>query len=197
MDSHRVTLTTGTTLRFGSLSFVYTGAVEPVAGRTFARPPCPNFLMGAAGHEAFVRGFSNDVIIGMLGPNPTQERFRLAAYYLTDLAFQANGDGPLGWGEFMERYTAMYPRGQPGLPDDPVTAYVNGLRTTGAAPGPPMTQRAPTARRHDPTRECNVCVATASSRSESELAPRHRSADAQRRAWLDELAEARRQLDEE
>jgi hypothetical protein len=31
----------------------------------------------------------------------------------------------------MERYTAMYPCGQPGLPDDPVTAYVNGLSTTG------------------------------------------------------------------
>jgi hypothetical protein len=33
----------------------------------------------------------------MLGPNPMQERFRLAAYYLTDLAFQASGDKPLGW----------------------------------------------------------------------------------------------------
>jgi hypothetical protein len=35
----------------------------------------------------------------------------------------------------MERYSAMYPHQQPGLPDDPVTAYVNGLRTTGAALG--------------------------------------------------------------
>jgi hypothetical protein len=34
----------------------------------------------------------------MLGPNPTQERFRLAAYYLTDLAFQASGDEPLAGG---------------------------------------------------------------------------------------------------
>jgi hypothetical protein len=97
----------------------------------------------------------------------------------------------------MQRYTAMYPRGQPGLPDDPVTAYVNGLRTAGAAPGSTTTQRARTARRHDPTQECNVCVATASSSFESEPAPRHRGADNQRRAWLDELAEARRQLDEE
>jgi hypothetical protein len=32
----------------------------------------------------------------MLGPNPTQERFRLAAYYFTDLAFQASRDEPLG-----------------------------------------------------------------------------------------------------
>jgi hypothetical protein len=86
------------------------------------------------GREAFVRGFSDDVIVGMLGPNPTQEHFRHAAYYLTDLAFQDSGDGPMVWGEFMEWYTAMYPHGQPGLPDDPVTAYVNGLRTTGAAP---------------------------------------------------------------
>jgi hypothetical protein len=30
--------------------------------------------------------------------NPTQERFRLAAYYPTDLAFEASGDEPLAWG---------------------------------------------------------------------------------------------------
>jgi hypothetical protein len=44
----------------------------------------------------------------------------------------------------MEQYTAMYPRGQPGLPDDLVTAYVDSLRTTGAAPGSTMTRRART-----------------------------------------------------
>jgi hypothetical protein len=133
----------------------------------------------------------------MLGHNPTQERFRLATYYLTDLAFQASGDEPLSWGEFMERYTAMYPRGQPGLPDDPVTAYVNDLCETGAAPGSMATRRARATRRHDPTRECNVCVASSSSSSEPEPASRHRAANTLRRAWLDELAEARRQLDEE
>jgi hypothetical protein len=53
--------------------------------------------------EAFLRSYSGDVIIGMLGTNLTQECFRLPAYYLTDLAFQASGDEPLGWGEFMER----------------------------------------------------------------------------------------------
>jgi hypothetical protein len=92
-------------------------------------------------------------------------RFRLAAYYLTDLAFRASGDGLLGWGEFMDRYTAMYPRGQPGLPDDPVTTYVNGLCTTGATLGSPTTRRARTARHHDPMQECNVCMATTSSSS--------------------------------
>jgi hypothetical protein len=96
MDGRRVTLTPRTTLRFGSLGFIYTRPVESVARRTFTWPPCPNVLTGAAGCEAFVRGFSNDVIIGMLGPNPTQERLKLAAYYLTDLTFQASGDGPLG-----------------------------------------------------------------------------------------------------
>jgi hypothetical protein len=40
-------------------------------------------------------------------------------------------------------------------------------------------------------------LAPASSSSESEHAPRHRGADAQWRARLDELAEARRQLDDE
>jgi hypothetical protein len=77
----------------------------------------------------------------------------------------------------MERYTAMYPRGQPGLPDDPVTTYVNGLSTSGAAPGSTTTWRARIARYHDPMRECNVYVATASSSSESEPAPRHHGAD--------------------
>jgi hypothetical protein len=76
----------------------------------------------------------------------------------------------------------MYPRGQPGLPDDPVTAYVNGLHTTRAAPGSTTTQWSRTAQHHDPTRERNVCVATASSSSESESALRHRGADDQRRA---------------
>jgi hypothetical protein len=49
----------------------------------------------------------------MLGPNPTQEHFRLAAYYLTDLAFQASGDEPLAWEELMEWCTAMYPMDNP------------------------------------------------------------------------------------
>jgi hypothetical protein len=90
----------------------------------------------------------------------------------------------------MERYTTMYPRGQPGLPDDPVTAYVNGLLAAGAAPGSTTTWRARTAQHHDPTQECNVCVATASSSFESESAPCRRGADDQRRVRLDELAEA-------
>jgi hypothetical protein len=197
MDGRGVTLTPGTILHFGSLGFIYTGPVEPVTGRTFGWPPRPNVLTGAAGREAFVQGFSDDVIVGMLGPNPTKERFRLAAYYLTNLTFQASGDGPLGWGEFTERYTTMYPRGQPDLPDDPVTAYVNGLRTTGAASGSTMTRRARTTWCHDPTRECNVYVATTSSSFEYEPAPHHHGADDQRRAQLDKLAEARRQLDEE
>jgi hypothetical protein len=97
----------------------------------------------------------------------------------------------------MERYTAMYPRGQPSLPDDPVTAYVNNLRTIGTAPGSATTPRARTTRHHNSTRECNICVASLSSSSEPEPTPCHRGVDAQRRARLDELTEARRQLDEE
>jgi hypothetical protein len=89
-------------LRFGSLSFVYTGPAESIAGCTFVQPPRPNVLTGAAGRATLVRGFSDETIMAMLGPNPTQERFRLATYYLTDLAFQASGAEPLAWGEFME-----------------------------------------------------------------------------------------------
>jgi hypothetical protein len=82
----------------------------------------------------------------------------------------------------MEQYTAMYPCGQPGLPGDPVTAYVNNLRAASTAPGSTTTRtttrRARTTRRHDPTWECNVCVASSSSSSDPEPAPRHRDADA-------------------
>jgi hypothetical protein len=103
--------------------------------------------------------------MAMLGPNPTQERFRLTAYYLTDLAFQASGAEPLTWGEFMEQYTTMYPHGQPGLPDDPVMAYVNDLRATCVTSGPATARRAPSTWPPDPTCECFVCVVSASSSS--------------------------------
>jgi hypothetical protein len=81
MDGRRISLTPGATLRFGSLGFVYIVLVESVAGRTFARLPRPNTMSGATGREAFIQGFSDETIIDMLGPNPTQERFMLAAYY--------------------------------------------------------------------------------------------------------------------
>jgi hypothetical protein len=71
-----------------------------------------------------------------------------------------------------------------------VTAYVNNLRATGAAPGSTTTQRAQTMWQCDPTRECNVCMALASSSSKPEPTPRHRTADAQRWAQLNELVEA-------
>jgi hypothetical protein len=54
MDSRRIMLTPGTTLRFGSLNFVYTGPVESVDGRIFTRRPRPNVLTGAAGRKAFI-----------------------------------------------------------------------------------------------------------------------------------------------
>jgi hypothetical protein len=52
MDRRRVTLTPGTTLRFGSLGFIYTRPVEPVAGRTFTwlpRSQCPHGGCGTRG----------------------------------------------------------------------------------------------------------------------------------------------------
>jgi hypothetical protein len=44
----------------------------------------------------------------------------------------------------MERYTAMYPRGQLGLPDNPVMAYVNNFRENGTAPRSTTTRGART-----------------------------------------------------
>jgi hypothetical protein len=58
-------------MRFGSLGFVYTRPTESVAGRTFVRPGRPNVLTGAAVRATFVRGFSDETIMAMLGPNPT------------------------------------------------------------------------------------------------------------------------------
>jgi hypothetical protein len=83
---------------FVSLGFVYTRSAESVTGCTFIRPPHPNVLTGAAGRATFVRGFSDETIMAMLGTKPTQERFRLAVYYHIDLAFQANGAELLAWG---------------------------------------------------------------------------------------------------
>jgi hypothetical protein len=111
MEDCRVLLTPGATIRFDSLSFVYAGPAESVVGRTFTKSAHPNVPAGAVGRAAFVRGFSSEMIMAMLGPNPTQECFRLTAYYLTDLSFQAIGAELLAWGEFMEWYTIMYSRG--------------------------------------------------------------------------------------
>jgi hypothetical protein len=58
-----------------------------------------------------------------------------------------------------------------------------------------MAWRAPSTRTRDPTRECFICVASASSNSTDRS--QHHATDAQRRVRLDELAEARRQLNEE
>jgi hypothetical protein len=87
MEGRRVSLTPWATMRFGSLGFVYIGLAEPVPGRTFARPSRPNVMTGAGGRTVFIRGFSNETIVAMLWPNPTQEHFRLAAYYITNITF--------------------------------------------------------------------------------------------------------------
>jgi hypothetical protein len=98
----------------------------------------------------------------------------------------------------MERYTIMYPRGQPGLPNDPVMAYVNDLRATHTSLSSVTARKAPSTWARDPTRDHFVCVASTSRNSiDPETAPRHHATDAQRRAHLDELAEARCQLFEE
>jgi hypothetical protein len=65
----------------------------------------------------------------------------------------------------MYRYTTMYPHGQQGFPDDPVTSYVDALRASYTTPGSATARRAPPAPAHDFTRECFVCVAPSSSSS--------------------------------
>jgi hypothetical protein len=77
-------------------------------------------------------------------------------------------------------------------------AYMNDLRATHPTSGSATTRSAPSTWLRDPTRECFVCVPSASSSSTNpKPAPHHRATDAQHRAHLNELVEARRQLDEE
>jgi hypothetical protein len=98
----------------------------------------------------------------------------------------------------MEQYTIMYPRGQKGLLDDLVMAYMDTLRASYTAPGSTTTRWATLAPVQDFTRECFNCVAPSSSSStDTEPKPRHHAIDAQCRARLDELAKARYQLDKE
>jgi hypothetical protein len=63
--------------------------------------------------------------MAMLGLNPMQERFRLAAYYLTDLAFQASAAEPLVWGV----HGAVH-RHVPPLTATPPGRRSDGLRAT-------------------------------------------------------------------
>jgi hypothetical protein len=70
-------------------------------------------------------------------------------------------------------------------------AYINNLHVTSALSGSTALRRTPTTRQHDPTSECNVCMASALSSSDPEPALRQHAADAQRRARLDELAETK------
>jgi hypothetical protein len=92
-EGRRFPLTPRSTLLIGSLGFVYTEPVESIVGRTFARPPRPNVLTSAAGHAVFVRGFSDETIMAMLGPNPTLERFRLVAYSRAPVSNSLTGSG--------------------------------------------------------------------------------------------------------
>jgi hypothetical protein len=118
IKGRRVSLTPGAKMRFGSLVFVYTGSAESVAGRTFARLARPNVPTGAAGHAAFVRGFSDEMIMAILGPKPTQKCFRLAAYYLADLASRPAEPSRSPGGSSWSGIPPCTP-GQLGLPDDP------------------------------------------------------------------------------
>jgi hypothetical protein len=52
MEDRMVSLTPRAIMRFGSLGFVYTGPVESIVKRTFARPAHPNALTAAAGRHS-------------------------------------------------------------------------------------------------------------------------------------------------
>jgi hypothetical protein len=112
MEGFGVSLTPGVTMHFGSLGSVYNGPAKSVVGNLYTRPAHPTTSTMTARCAAFIRSFTGEMVMAMLGPNPTKECFTLAAYYLTDLAIQASGSKSLTWGEFMEWYSTMYPNGQ-------------------------------------------------------------------------------------
>jgi hypothetical protein len=56
---------------FGSLSFVYTGPAESVTRNTFTRPAHPTALTTVVRHATFICGFMGEMIMEMLGTNPT------------------------------------------------------------------------------------------------------------------------------
>jgi hypothetical protein len=120
---------------FVSLSFVYTRPTESTVGDIFTRPGSPSASTTAAGHTKFVRGILSDYVMAMLGPNLTQEHFRLVVYSATALAFEASGEEPLTCGEFVARYDVVHPNDQPGLSDDPVAAHVGSLQRSYVTPG--------------------------------------------------------------
>jgi hypothetical protein len=195
MDGRGVTLTPGTTLRFAPLASSAPGQWSPLPAVPSAGRLTPMSLRGLRRARPSFEASRTTSSSACCGQTRHKRVLGLPPTTSPTLPSRPVETNRWAGGEFMERYTAIYPCGQPGLPDDPVTAYVSGLCMASAAPGSTTTLRARTARRHDPTWECNVSVATASSSSESEPAPHHHGANDQRHARLDELTEARHQLD--
>jgi hypothetical protein len=115
-----------TMLCFGSLDFVFDGPVESPAGAMFSRsaPDVPVLPQGQTLEESRSTKSTADRvwnlvsrdIVFALGPNPSQELLRFAAYATSMLVFGLQEEEMLSWDEFKLCYHSMYPKGQTWLP---------------------------------------------------------------------------------
>jgi hypothetical protein len=128
-----------TMLRFGSLDFVFDGPVESPAGAVFSRsqPDAPAPPQDQPHEEPQVVKSATDRVWDLvgrnmavaLGPNPSQELFRFAAFATSMLVFGLQEEETLTWDEFKLCYDSVYPEGQARLP----CGGVNTLAATGGA----------------------------------------------------------------
>jgi hypothetical protein len=116
----------GALVRLGNLVFAPSVMEESLVGVTFVRPPqamntVEADLSGQASlptltsriHAAAERVFDalSTELPRLLGPYPTQERFRDITFHLINVVLPLSGQEPLSWREFAASYAGMFPDG--------------------------------------------------------------------------------------
>lgn len=128
MASSTTPPTPGAFICFGTLVFPLSDAEGSLADLTSAQSPQTEQI-GETGsavratapaplspvHVAAERVFAalSTRLPLLLGPDPSQERFRDVTYSLANIVLQLACEEPLAWSEFVASYAAMYPDGQP------------------------------------------------------------------------------------
>jgi hypothetical protein len=116
----------GTMLHFGSLNFIFDDPVDSPTGAVFSRSR-PDALVLPQGqlHEEsqstkstadWVWNLVGSDMAVTLGPNPSQELFRFAAYATSMLMSGLQEEEMLSWHEFKLCYNSVYPEGQTWMP---------------------------------------------------------------------------------
>jgi hypothetical protein len=115
-----------TVLHFVSLDFIFDGPFESPAITAFScsQPDAPVLPQVQRPKEPWSTKSVTDRVWNLvghdmaadLGPNPSQELFRFAAYTTSMLVFGVQGEEVLSWDKFKLCYSSMYPEGQTWLP---------------------------------------------------------------------------------